>query len=189
MHGDTHLAVMAQVSVFLSSEEACIMINKYIACVERLSRWCGVLAVACLIFAMVVVCQMILTRYVFRGATIWQTEAVVFSATAAIFIGAPYVLLRKGHVGVDVVMYYASSRNQRRLELIGSLLGLLFCVIMAIATGLHWYEAYDRGWTTPSVAAVPLWWPLSPMLIGFVLLSLQYLANLLRIYKQDEVRP
>ncbi|HLR30630.1 MAG TPA: TRAP transporter small permease [Paenalcaligenes sp.] len=165
------------------------MIDRYIALVERLSRWGGALAVACLVFAMVVVCQMILTRYVFRGATVWQTEAVVFSATAAIFIGAPYVLLRKGHVGVDVVMHYASTRNQRRLEFIGALLGLLFCLVMAIATGVHWYEAYDRGWTTPSVAAVPLWWPLTPMFIGFVLLSLQYLANLFRICRNDEVHP
>ncbi|HLS18046.1 MAG TPA: TRAP transporter small permease [Paenalcaligenes sp.] len=165
------------------------MIDRYIAFVERLSRWGGAIAVACLIFAMIVVCQMILTRYVFRGATVWQTEAVVFSATAAIFIGAPYVLLRKGHVGVDVVMHYASARNQRRLDFIGSVLGLLFCVVMAVATGVHWYEAYDRGWTTPSVAAVPLWWPLTPMFIGFVLLSMQYLANLFRIYKNEEVHP
>lgn len=165
------------------------MIDRYIAFVERLSRLGGALAVACLIFAMVVVCEMILTRYVFRGATVWQTEAVVFSATAAIFIGAPYVLLRKGHVGVDVVMHYASSRNRRRLDFIGSVLGFLFCLVMAIATGVHWYEAYDRGWTTPSVAAVPLWWPLSPMFIGFVLLCMQYLANLFRIYRHDEVQP
>src|SRR5690625_5418186 len=100
------------------------MIKRYIAVVERLSRWGGALAIAFLVFAMIVVCQMILTRYVFRGATVWQTEAVVFSATAAIFIGAPYVLLTKGHVGVDVVMHYASARNQRRLDVVGALLGL-----------------------------------------------------------------
>lgn len=157
------------------------MIKRYIAVVERLSRLGGALAIACLIFAMTIVCQMILTRYVFRGATVWQTEAVVFSATAAIFIGAPYVLLTKGHVGVDVVMHYASRKNQRRFELLGSALGLLFCLVMAIATGIHWYEAFDRGWTTPSVAAIPLWWPLSPMLLGFVLLCLQYLAGIFKL--------
>lgn len=163
------------------------MIDRYVAVVERLSRWGGAVAVFCLIFAMLVVCQMILTRYVFRGATIWQTEAVVFSATAAIFIGAPYVLLTRGHVGVDVIMHYASKKNQTRLELVGSVLGFIFCLIMAVATGIHWYEAYDRGWTTPSVAAVPLWWPLSPMLLGFVLLCLQYMANVLKIICRREV--
>src|SRR5690625_6926503 len=111
------------------------MIDRYIALVERLSRWGGALAVACLVFAMVVVCQMILTRYVFRGATVWQTEAVVFSATAAIFIGAPYVLLRKGHVGGDVVMHYASARKQRRWDFIGSVLGLLFWVVVGGGRG------------------------------------------------------
>lgn len=165
------------------------MIKRYIAVVERLSRWSGALAIAFLVFAMIVVCQMILIRYVFRGATVWQTEAVVFSATAAIFIGAPYVLLTKGHVGVDVVMHYASQKNQRRFELLGSVFGLLFCLVMAIATGIHWYEAYDRGWTTPSVAAIPLWWPLTPMLVGFVLLCLQYLAGILQLLCTREVTP
>src|SRR5690625_7163811 len=98
-------------SFFCSSEDASAMIDRYIAFVERLCRWGGAIAVACLIFAMIVVCQMILTRYVFRGATVWQAEAVVFCVTAEMFIGAPYVLLRKGHVGVGGVMQLASARK------------------------------------------------------------------------------
>src|SRR5690606_30079166 len=106
----------------------------------------------------------------FSMATIWQTEAVVFSATAAIFLGAPYVLLTRGHVGVEVIQLIVGPRVRARLEWAGSLCGLIFCAIMVVATGLHLYEAVEGGWTTPSVAAVPLWMPLAPMFVGFVLL-------------------
>ncbi|NYT86413.1 TRAP transporter small permease subunit [Pollutimonas harenae] len=157
------------------------MALRFINVVQALSRACGVLAALLLTFSMVVVCQMILMRYVFRAATIWQTEAVVFSATAAIFLGAPYVLLTKGHVGVDVVKLMAKPRTQLKLDCIGSIMGLLFCLIMVVGTGIHLYEALEGGWTTPSVAAVPLWMPLTPMLAGFVLLSLQYLAELIKL--------
>ncbi|AEC18702.1 putative TRAP-type C4-dicarboxylate transport system, small permease component [Pusillimonas sp. T7-7] len=157
------------------------MALRFINLVQALSRACGVLSALLLTFSMVVVCQMILMRYVFRAATIWQTEAVVFSATAAIFLGAPYVLLTKGHVGVDVIKLMAKPRTQLKLDYIGSTMGLLFCLIMVVGTGIHLYEALEGGWTTPSVAAVPLWMPLTPMLAGFVLLSLQYLAELIKL--------
>ena len=157
------------------------MIRRYISLVEALSRACGVLSALLLTFSMVVVCQMIMMRYVFRAATIWQTEAVVFSATAAIFLGAPYVLLTGGHVGVDVIKLLAGRRTQVRLSLVGAVMGLLFCLIMVVGTGIHLYEALEGGWTTPSVAAVPLWMPLTPMLAGFILLSLQYIAEIIKL--------
>lgn len=157
------------------------MSGRFIRTVDSVSRACGVLSAVLLICSMVVVCQMIIMRYVFRAATVWQTEAVVFSATAAIFLGAPYVLLRKGHVGVDVVQMLVTDVTRLRLERIGAVLGLLFSVVMLIATGIHLLEALEGGWTTPSVAAVPLWMPLTPMFIGFLLLGLQYVAEIVKL--------
>lgn len=157
--------------------------RRFVAAMDAVSRACGLLSALLLTVAMVVVCQMIVMRYVFRAATIWQTEAVVFSATAAIFIGAPYVLLIRGHVGVDVVQMLLSVKNRRMLERCGAVLGLVFCAIMLVATSIHFFEALEGGWTTPSVAAVPLWIPLGPMLAGFALLCLQYLAELIKLWE------
>ena len=157
------------------------MSRRFVSFVDFMSRICGVISAALLLFAMVIVCQMIFMRYFFRAATVWQTEAVVFGATAAIFLGAPYVLLKKGHVGVDVVQIMVRSATRRRLEMAGSILGLLFCFTMMIATGIHLYEALEGGWTTPSVAAVPLWMPVTPMFIGFLLLCLQYVSELIKL--------
>ncbi len=157
------------------------MSRRFVGFVDSLSRLCGFISAMLLIFAMVIVCQMIFMRYFFRAATVWQTEAVVFSATAAIFLGAPYVLLKKGHVGVDVIYAVVRNTTRRRLEQTGSVLSLAFCFIMMVATGIHLYEALEGGWTTPSVAAVPLWIPLTPMFMGFFLLCLQYTSELIKL--------
>lgn len=157
------------------------MSRMFIRGVETLSRACSVLSVLLLLFAMLVVCQMILMRYVFRAATIWQTEAVVFGATAAIFLGAPYVLMTKGHVGVDFIQLLVSSKTRRWMDKIGAWLGLMFCGVMTAATGLHLFEALEGGWTTPSVAAVPLWMPLTPVVFGFGLLCLQYVVEIIKL--------
>ena len=100
------------------------MIRSFIVFSDGLSRIGGIVATLLLVAAMVVISEMIFLRYVFRAPTYWETDFVVFSATAAIFIGAPYVLLRKGHVGVDVIEALLGDRARRRLRLVGSVFGL-----------------------------------------------------------------
>jgi TRAP-type C4-dicarboxylate transport system permease small subunit len=155
------------------------MVKAYIRAVAALSRGLAVLATALMIVAMLVVCQMIAMRYVLRLPTIWQTDFVVFSATAAMFLGAPYVLLKGGHVGVDVVELLVGEGVRRRLRLASSLLGLAFCLVMLAATWIQFHEAWAGNWRHSSVWAPPLWIPLSALPIGFGALCLQYVAEIL----------
>ena len=61
------------------------MTRSYVSFTDNLSRIFGLVSVLLLIAAMLVVCQMIFLRYFFRLPTIWQTDFVVYSATAASF--------------------------------------------------------------------------------------------------------
>ena len=155
------------------------MLSAYVLWVGRLSRLFAIIATALIIIAMLVVCQMILMRYVFRLPTIWQTDFVVFSATAAIFLGAPYVLLKGGHVGVDVIEMLLSERNRLRLKVVGSFLGLIFCIVMLAATWVQFEEAWTGNWKHSSVWAPRLWIPLAALPVGFLLLCLQYVAQII----------
>ena len=154
------------------------MVRLYIQAVSTLSRVLATIATALMIAAMLVVCQMILMRYAFRLPTIWQTDFVVFSATAAMFLGAPYVLMKGGHVGVDVIELLVKDGVRRRLRLVASFLGLTFCLIMLAAGWVQFHEAWAGNWRHSSVWAPPLWIPLSAMPLGFGMLCLQYLAEI-----------
>ena len=161
------------------------MIRTYISAVSNVSRALGALATMLLALAMLGVCQMIFVRYVLREATVWQTDFVVFAATAAIFVGAPYVLLKKGHVGVDVIEHLVGGAMRRRLRLAGCWLGLAFCTIMLVAGWINFHEAWANGWTSPTVWAPPLWIPYSAVPLGFALLCLQYVAEILRLHTEE----
>lgn len=154
------------------------MLDLFIRSVGGLSRALALVATALLIAAMLVVCQMIFIRYVFRAATIWQTDFVVFSATGAMFLGAPYVLLTGGHVGVDVVEMMLGETSRRRLRFLGGVLGLIFCAIMLWASWIQFHEAWAGNWKHASVWAPPLWIPLMALPVGFGMLCLQYVAQL-----------
>ncbi|GAB1582746.1 TRAP transporter small permease subunit [Phyllobacterium phragmitis] len=163
------------------------MVKTYILVVNNLSRALAVLATLLLIAAMLVVCQMIAVRYVFRMATIWQTDFVVFAATAAIFLGAPYVLLKGGHVGVDIVEMMVGGKTRRGLRIIASFLGLLFCVAMLVASSIHFHDAWAGSWKHASVWAPPLWIPLAALPLGFGMLCLQYIAEILKLFVNSGV--
>jgi TRAP-type C4-dicarboxylate transport system, small permease component len=150
----------------------------YVSVVGFLSRCLAVVATALMITAMLVVCQMILMRYVFREPTVWQTDFVVFATTTAMFLGAPYVLMKGGHVGVDVVEMMLAGRRRAVVRLVGSLLGLTFCLVMLVATWIQFHDAYEGGWRHSSVWAPRLAIPLAALPVSFAMLCLQYLAEI-----------
>jgi TRAP-type C4-dicarboxylate transport system permease small subunit len=153
----------------------------YIRIMDALSRLGGLIAMALLAAAVVVVCQMIIVRYFLNSSTVWQTEFVVYSLMAATFIGSPYVLLHKAHVGVDLIPNASGPRLRYWLELTAALLSLAFCGLVAWSGWLYLHEAWSGGWTTQTVWALPLWIPLLPLPVGFGLLCLQYVAELAKI--------
>ena len=69
--------------------------NAFIRFVAMLSRLCGLAAGIMLVISVLVVCQMVVLRYVLVESSIWQTEFVTYLLLSATFIGAPYLLLTK----------------------------------------------------------------------------------------------
>jgi TRAP-type C4-dicarboxylate transport system permease small subunit len=156
------------------------MTRTYVSWTDNVSRLFGFASVLLLIAAMLVICQMIFLRYFFRLPTIWQTDFVVYAATAAIFFGAPYVLMKRAHVTVDVVENLLTGDAKAALQFVGKLLGLLFCAVMCAASVQYVWEAWSLGWKTNSLWQIPIWITAIPMPMGFGLLCLQYVAEFLR---------
>jgi TRAP-type C4-dicarboxylate transport system permease small subunit len=148
---------------------------------DQVSRVCGAVAMLLLLAAVLVVCQMIVVRYILNGSTIWQTEFVIYSLMAATFIGSPYVLLYRGHVGVDLVPNLSGPRVRFWLELVGSVISLAFCAVLAWAGWIFLHEALVGGWRTDTVWALPLWIPLLPLPLGIGLLALQYVSEMIKL--------
>lgn len=155
--------------------------NSFVRIVDRVSQTLGVVAMLLLAAAVLVVCQMILIRYVFNASTVWQTEFTVYAIVAATFLGSPYVLLHRGHVGVDLVPSMLEGRARFALELTGGLISLAFCAVLAYSGWIYFHEAWEGGWKTDTVWAPPLWIPLLPLPLGIGWLCVQYVAELVKL--------
>lgn len=156
------------------------LIGGYIRLMDRLSHISAYLAAVMFIAGVLVICQMVFTRYVLGMSTSWQTEFTIFSVTGAMLMGSPYVLMTGGHVAITILPDALGGITRTLMRLIAALVGLAFCAVLAFASWVYVVEAYQFTWRTGTVWNPLLWPALLPMALGTSLLTLQYVAEILR---------
>lgn len=144
------------------------------------------MAALMILFSIAVICQMVFVRAVLEQSSIWQTEFVTFSIVAATFLGAPYILLTRGHVAVDIVPLMSSTPTRRFLHLAGSAVALVFCGFFLYASIPWWHETWVSGQTTPSIWRARVWIPYLSVPVGLSLLCLQFLAEIWMVITRRE---
>lgn len=161
--------------------------KSFIKFVSNLSMLCGVVAAGMIVISVLVVVQMVWVRYILEQSSIWQTEFVTYLLIAATFIGSPYVLLKRGHVNVDLLAFYLSHKWRLVLSIFASVLSLAFCILIAWTGYDFWYEAWENNWVSDTIWEVRLWIPYFSMPFGFAVLSLQYVAEIMGLMRGDEM--
>lgn len=152
--------------------------ERFAALIRLLSRISGVFATLLIIVSIIIVCQMIFQRVVLGQSTIWQTEFVTFALIAATFVGAPYVLLTRGHVNVDLVPLMLGHRARIVAALLASTLALIFCAIVLYQSVFWWHEAFVTDRLTSSMWRARVWIPYLSIPVGMGLISLQYVVDI-----------
>jgi TRAP-type C4-dicarboxylate transport system permease small subunit len=153
-------------------------VDRFILVVNRLSLLCGLLAAGALAVSVLVVCQLVFMRYVLNASTVWQTEFVIYLMIASTLIGMPYVQSRRGHVNVDLLPLYLGRSARAALYYTCLGLGLAVCALVVFFGAELVHEAYAGGWTSASIWRPQLWIPYLAVPVGFGLMFLQLLADL-----------
>jgi TRAP-type C4-dicarboxylate transport system permease small subunit len=155
--------------------------DKFIRAVAWLSRAAGVAAAGLIALGVLVICDIVVERYMLNLTTIWQIDVVTFSIVSATFIGSAYVLMTRGHVNVDVLPLALGGRARFWLAVATSALGLAFCIVLFTLCTAYWYQAWTNNWRSDTVWRVRMWIPLGAMPLGLGLLVLQYIAEFISL--------
>ena len=148
--------------------------------IDRLNERVGyVVSFLILPMTLISVIEVVL-RYVFNRPTIWGWDVnVMLLGTFSILTGG-YVLLKDGHVTMDVIVSRLSLRARAVIALITSLL-FFFCIgLLAWQGGIEAWnsllirEKVNSVWGPP-IYPLKILWP-----IGAFLLLLQGVANFIR---------
>jgi TRAP-type C4-dicarboxylate transport system permease small subunit len=155
--------------------------NPFLKAVAAISTLCGWVSALMIVMAVLITCQMIFIRFVLNGSTIWQTEAVIYLAIASTLVGLPFVQLLRGHVNVDLFPMMLKGRARRALAIGTSLVAIGIIGIMFWYGYDVWHQTYSRGWKSETVWGVRLWIPYLSIPVGFGLLLLQLIADLVAL--------
>ena len=118
--------------------------DSFIRAVTFVSRVAGVTGALLIGLAVLVICDMVIERYVFNLTTIWQIDVVTYCVVGATFISSSYVLMTRGHVNVDVLPLHVGPRARYWLALATALVALAFCIAIFVLCTIYWYEAFSR---------------------------------------------
>lgn len=159
----------------------------FINAIRWLSRASGVFSTLLILLSILVVCQMIFVRAVLGQSSIWQTEFVTFALIAATFVGAPYILMTRGHVNVDLLPLILGHSGRVLLALFSALIALAFCILLLWNSLAWWHEAFAENHVTSSMWRARLWIPYLSVPVGIGLLCLQYIADIICVLTGREM--
>jgi len=147
----------------------------------RLAAWMF-FAIACMITWEVV------ARYVFLSPTIWAEEMAQFFQIWATYLAAAHVLRKRQLIVIDFFLARMWPALRHAVDILSLLVIALFCLV-AIAYGSEiLLESIRMGRATSTMLGVPKWMTESAIPVGFGLLLVQTLAELLRQFG-SEARP
>lgn len=154
--------------------------------VNFLSKIAGFCSAFMTLAAVIITCQMIFVRFVLNQSTVWQTEAVIYLIIGATLIGLPFVQRMRGHVNVDLIPLALPMSFRYWLAILTLSVSAGVIAIMLWYSYEYWYLAFSKGWRSDSVWGVQLWIPYSSLLVGFALLFLQLIADLIAVIMKIE---
>ena len=139
----------------------------------------GFIAGICILATAFIVTYEVILRAFFDAPTEWVNEVSVYLILISAFLGFAPALAAGKHISVDLVTSKLSAQTNKFLAVIISILGLGFSLIFVVTSTEMALNSYQLNMLSTSTLRVPLFIPQSSLPIGFAMLALQFLANLL----------
>lgn len=146
---------------------------------NRLTLVTADIAAALVLFMAVAIGIDVFLRYVFGAPTIWINEASRYGLLMVTFLGLAYTLREKAHIKVDVLINRLPRKAQDWMNVINSIVFLVFTGILSYLTwGLFW-GSVEKGSTStslwnPLIAPWQVFIPLGLAIIGLLLICNLY---------------
>lgn len=129
----------------------------------------------------------VISRYVFDAPTFWAHESTTFLIALIFLVGGPIALARDKHIRVRMIYDAVSPRGRRVLDIVNSIIALMFFVGMSYAawtmmwkgthtpTGDFRLEGTGTAWNPPTPALLKI-----VILICVVLMGVQTVMHLIQ---------
>lgn len=161
--------------------------NAIIVPIDAVTRFGNLLAGLCLLAILAMISAEILARNLFSKSLPFSWDYSAYCMGAAFMLASADALRNGAHVRVTALLDALPDAVARVVEFAACLAGLAACGALAWAlTEMAWLS-FQRGSTSATVIRTPLVWPQSIVAIGSVILTLQCLAQVLRLTRRERL--
>lgn len=165
----------------MNTEDVPAAHNPLLRWADRLSGICAVLGIGMLVFVMCALTYETVARYFFHAPTHWTQDISVTLQVWFGYLAMALVLRDRKMIRITAILAIAPRWLKTVCEALALLVILAFSII-AVAKGYSvLMDSIRLGRREPTVLALPNWISELPVVIGFALLALQSLAEMLRL--------
>lgn len=126
----------------------------------------------------------VVMRYVFTSPTIWVDEISRILQIWIVYLAAAYALKHRQMVVIDLVLRNPDSVWRRLAESFAILVIFVFAGVTIWYGFQIWLKDAIAGHTTDTFLGPPKWFTHAPVWVGCVLLVLQGMVQLVRIWTE-----
>lgn len=120
-------------------------------------------------------------RKVFNTSSNAWLELQWYLFGAAFLLAAAYTLKQNEHIRIDIIYGMFSRRVQHWIDLVGHIFFLMpFCILMIVYFIPYLGQSYRSGEVSNNAGGLPLWPAKSLLLIGFSLLAIQGVSEIIK---------
>lgn len=127
----------------------------------------------------------VIARYFFIKPTIWAAELSQLCLVWGCLLAMAHLLTVRRHITVNAVTNLLPDAGQRFCAYLALIVVIVFSIIVAFWGFDIFYTSFERGRTTGSILNMPIWISEASVPVGFGLLSLQGVVELLRLKDAD----
>lgn len=163
------------------------MVHELIQIIDKVTEICAHLA-AWLFFSIgAMITYEVVMRKVFNMPTIWVDEITRFVQVWAVYLASAHILKKRWLITVELFTSSLSKGKFKVLETF-SLLVIAFFSIIAVYYGAGVvFESIEMGRKTSTMLGVPKWITESAVPVGFALLFIQTLVELVKLLRGDSI--
>lgn len=147
----------------------------------RISLWFGRFSATLLFVVGLILSYEVCARYFFNAPTIWIHDFAVTAQVWFVYLGMAYVLQGREMIRITAVIGALGPAGRRVAEAFALVVIIAMSGLTAVLMWEMIAESIARGRRQPTMLSLPNWVVELPVLIGFVLLGLQAVVNLIRL--------
>lgn len=115
----------------------------------------------------------------------WSNEVSELMLYLLTMCVAPWLLRQGQHIRVDILLQALPKKVAWALEWVGDTIGLACCLFMAWYGAKAAWASFREGAVNIKTLVTPEWWSLAPLPIVFVLLAVEMVFRMGRLYAAE----